>query len=403
MQTNVDIETLRYAIENGMIDLSSVQEAMEKKERERYLSLHPYEIWQGKNGKWYTYIPSENGRVQKQRSSQGDIENLIVEYHKSKQNEPIIKRVFYEWIDEKLEMNEIGRGTYDRYSNDYKRFFDGTDFENSKMKNLTEEELELFIRKTIVNHNLTQKAFSNFRTLIFGIFKHAKKKKYTSISITHFMGDLELSKNVFKKIAKRKEDQVYLEDEIPLATEYLKSNPSILNLGLLLTFQTGIRTGELAALKPEDVVGKTIHIQRQEIKYKDPATNRCVHEVKEYPKTDSGDRYVIITENALETIKMIKRINPNGEYLFEVNGKRILTNSYNDGIGRMCKELKITRKSMHKIRRTYGTTLLDGKVDESIIMEQMGHSDITTTRKFYYYSNKNKSTKEAQISKAIVI
>jgi len=82
---------------------------------------------------------------------------------------------------------------------------------------------------------------------------------------------------------------------------------------------------------------------------------------------------------------MVKRFNPNGEYLFEVNGKRILTNSYNDGIARMCKALNISRISMHKIRRTYGTTLFDNDVDESIIMEQMGHSDISTTRRFYYY------------------
>ena len=401
MQSEINIETLRYAIEHGMIDLSSVQEAMEKKEREHYLSLHPFKIWEGSNGKWYTRIYERGDKVLKKRNTEKDIEDLVVAHYKSIECEPTINSVFKDWVNEKLELNEISKGTYDRYTNDYKRFFGDTDIDKMKIKNITEEELELFIRKTIASHNLTQKAFSNFRTLIFGLFKHAKKKKYTDISISHFMGDLELSKNIFKRIAKKKEDQVYLEDEIPLATEYLRSHPTVLNLGLLLTFQTGIRTGELAALKATDVVGKTIHIQRQEIKYKDPVTNRCVHEVKEYPKTDSGDRYVIITENALETIKMIKRINPNGEYLFEVNGKRILTNSYNDGIGRMCKELKITRKSMHKIRRTYGTTLLDGNVDESIIMEQMGHSDIATTRKFYYFSNKNQSTKEAQISKAI--
>lgn len=386
-----------------MIDLSSIQETIETKRREYYLSLHPFKIWEGTNGKWYTYIPEKEGRVLKKRNSESDIHDLIVEYYKSQQEEPTIKVVFMDWLKEKLELNEIGKGTYDRYYNDYKRFFDGTEIENSKIKNITEDDLELFIRKTIVNHNLTQKAYSNFRTLIFGIFKHAKKKKYTTISISAFMNDLELSKNVFKRIAKKKEDQIYLEDEIPLATEYLKSNPTVLNLGLLLVFQTGIRTGELAALKPSDIIGKTIHIQRQEIKFKHSETNRCVHEIKEYAKTDAGNRYIIITDSALETIKMVKRINPNGEFLFEVNGKRILTNSYNDGIGRMCKALNIPRKSMHKIRRTYGTTLIDAKVDESIIMEQMGHKDITTTKKFYYFSNKNMKSKESQIQKAIKI
>lgn len=403
MQPYIDNEILRFAIDNGMIDLSSVQEAMEKKEREYYLSLHPYKIWQGTNGKWYTYLPEKEGRILKKRNSDSDIHKLIVEYYKSMTEEPVLKDIFMEWLKEKLELKEISKGTYDRYYNDYKRFFDKTEIESKKIKDITEDELEVFIRKTIVDHNLTRKAYSNFRTLIFGIYKHAKKKKYTTISISAFMSDLELSNNVFKKVVKNKEEQIYLEDEIPLVVEYLKTHITVLNLGLLFTFQTGIRTGELAALKPSDVVGKSIHIQRQEVKYKDPVTNRCVHDIKEYAKTDAGNRYVILTKSALETIKMVKQINPNGEFLFEVNGKRILTNSYNDGIGRMCKELNIPRKSMHKIRRTYGTTLLDAKVDESIIMEQMGHSDITTTKKFYYFSNKRQSTKEAQINKAISI
>lgn len=38
-----------------------------------------------------------------------------------------------------------------------------------------------------------------------------------------------------------------------------------------------------------------------------------------------------------------------------------------------------------------------------IYMEQMGHIDITTTKKFYYNSNKNQKTKEKQIEKAINI
>lgn len=398
------MELLQYILKNDMIDLSRMQSEIEMKKREYYLSQHPYAIWQGKNGKWFTRFPDdEKGRVLKKRNSEEDIKDLVIEFYKAKEEEPYFKDVFNDWLNEKLELNEISKGTFDRYTNDYKRFFAGSDFENTKFNRITEDELDIFIRKTIVDKKLTQKAYSNFRTLILGTFKHAKKKKYTIISISSFIKDLELSRNVFRKNIKNKEDQIFLEDEIPLVTTYLKDNGTVLNLGLLLAFQTGIRTGELAALKFSDVKGKTIHIQRQEIKYKHSETNKCVHEIKEFPKSDAGNRYVIITDSAVETIERVRRFNHNSEFMFEVNGKRILTNSYNDGIGRVCKELKINRKSMHKIRRTYGTTLLDNNVDDSVIMEQMGHSDVSTTKKFYYYSNKNQKSKEAQISKAICI
>ena len=54
-------------------------------------------------------------------------------------------------------------------------FFNGTEFENKRMIGIIEDELELFIRKVITDHNLTRKAFSNFRTLVLWIFKYAKK------------------------------------------------------------------------------------------------------------------------------------------------------------------------------------------------------------------------------------
>jgi integrase len=56
---------------------------------------------------------------------------------------------------------------------------------------------------------------------------------------------------------------------------------------------------------------------------------------------------------------------------------------------------------MHKLRKTYGTTLIDNGVDESLIMTQMGHKDISTTRKYYYYANKDSDTNRKQIRNAI--
>lgn len=394
-------ELLRYALENGMIDLCSVQQAMEKKERENYLAQHKYDIWQGSNGRWYTNLPTKKGRKQVKLSTKEKVQDAIINHYKlQKEEELTIDSIFSGWINQKLERKEISRGTYDRYSNDYKRFFN-KEMADTKIASVSEEDLESFIRQTIIGHNLTHKAYSNFRTLILGIFKFAKKKKCTTISITSFVQDLELPKTIFTKVVKNDEAQIYLEDEIPKAIEYLKSNPTIVNLGLLLAFQTGLRCGELAALKPTDIVGKAIHVQRQEIKYKDEVTRKIVHEIKEYPKTDCGDRCVIITDNALETLEMIKKLNPTGEFLFETNNSRLKYYNYNNAVTHMCKALNITQKSMHKIRRTYGTTLLDEKVDEILIMQQMGHKDIATTQKFYHYSNKLRKTNEAQIEKAL--
>ena len=128
---------------------------------------------------------------------------------------------------------------------------------------------------------------------------------------------------------------------------------------------------------------------------------KYVTEVKDYPKSSAGDRYVFCTENAKETLEEILSINEDGEFLFEENGKRICESSFANAITWMCKTLKIPKRSMHKIRKTYGTTLIDAGVDESVIVEQMGHADIHCTKQYYYFSNKNREKKCNQIQSAI--
>lgn len=81
-----------------------------------------------------------------------------------------------------------------------------------------------------------------------------------------------------------------MEDEIPVVIQRLKAKPDIYNLGILLTFQTGLRVGELSTLKKEDLHGRIIKIRRTEDKYRDK-NNKWIVAVKEHAKTDAGNRF----------------------------------------------------------------------------------------------------------------
>ncbi len=187
---------------------------------------------------------------------------------------------------------------------------------------------------------------------------------------------------------------------MPLIQTYLHLHADIWNLGLLLQFQTGMRIGEIAALKPEDIGKNCIRVRRTEYKFKDE-NGKWKVAVKDQPKTDAGCRDIILPPQARETIEQILAINPHGEYLFMNRGKRIRENTFNKRITSICEELGINHHTTHKIRKTYGTTLLDHNVNDSIVAEQMGHKDVNTTRKLYYFSTQNEKTKLAQITKAI--
>lgn len=400
-------EILNYIIKYHKIDIVDTQMQIENMRRENYLKMHNHKIWQGEtNKKWCTYFDddSKRGYSLKAYNSKKALEDKIVEYYKAKEEDPYIDQVFREWNTQRLHYGEISVQSYNRYDNDFKRFFPKDCIIcKKKLRQITEDDLETFIKDSIHKFDMTAKIYSGLRTIIRGVFKYAKKKHFTDISITNFFGDLDLSKKIFKKQIKCKEEEVFTEDEVKLIVSYLKEHASIRDLGILLAFESGMRVGELSAIKKSDISlnCKVIHVQRTEITYKDPKTGKSICEVRDFPKSDAGDRYIILPNTAAVTINAILALNPDGDYLFWDKGKRIRENAFNRRLTRVCNALRIPPRSMHKVRKTYGTTLIDGNVPESLVAEQMGHKDITTTKKYYYFSNKNDQTKIAQINRAI--
>ncbi|MBR6147029.1 MAG: site-specific integrase [Lachnospiraceae bacterium] len=397
-----DYDILRSAEALGIIDLDDIQVQIDMYEKKKYLEMHTNSIWQGKNGYWYTTIPAtqEHGRKMVRRLNKEDLEEVIVDHYRGKIKNPTIRTIFEEWITEKKQWEEINQTTVDRYKGDFERFFGDTSFPNLKIDIVTEDYLESLIKNNIVQKQLTSKGYSNMKTILIGIMKYAKRKKYTYFSVSAFFGDLQISKKAFRRPEKKK--QVFTEEEAEMVIEWLKEHPSVANYGILLVFQTGLREGELAALKYEDMDGCILNVRRQEVRYKDE-NGVMINEVVPYAKTEAGERGVILTDNALETIKKIRRLNPFGEYMMMQDGKKIHKISFNDYLYKACDALGIERRSMHKIRKTYGTMLIDSGADDSTVMEQMGHSDITTTRKFYYFSNKSQAEKIEQVKRAIVL
>ena len=113
-----------------MLDLHDVQDSMEAMKRDELLKKHQYKIWQGKDGKWYTYLPDDKkGRILKKRTTQKAIENDVVEYWKIQTENPTIKEVFGEWNDRRLELNKISKATHLRNKQVFKRL-------NTKMCNI---------------------------------------------------------------------------------------------------------------------------------------------------------------------------------------------------------------------------------------------------------------------------
>lgn len=405
--SELSTKLLHFILENGNMDIPLVQDVVVDMKREQILKEHKYTVWQSADGKWHTYLPDEKkGRLHRKRQTKKEIEDIIVAFY---EDNSTFKSVFEEWIEEKLKYKELQKQSFDRYYTDFIRFFtnnkDATKILSKKFKNITEEDLEEFIKLTVANMGLTSKSLAGLKTIVRGVFSYGKRKKYTTLSITNFMGDLTLSKNALRKVVKDKRMEIFQLDEIETITQNLRSRTEdVRSLGLLLLFETGMRVGELAALKTTDIDDDTIHVQRTEIKIKD-VDGKSRLTVKDYPKTEAGNRYIIMNDGAKATIEMLLKLNNNYTFLFADTKKptRITSTDFRRKLRQVCRDLDIAYRSNHKIRRSYGTMLIDSKIDESLVAEQMGHSDISVTKKYYYYSNKSFDEKVKQINNAINI
>lgn len=237
---------------------------------------------------------------------------------------------------------------------------------------------------------------SGFYTLVLRSRKPmAKRRKLIDLSIEGVLNDMDLSDRDFRKVIKEDYEEVFSEEETDKMMEYLQSNLDVKNLGILLIFVTGLRVGELVALKHEDFNGNIIKIRRTEVRYAD---GHGKHEycVKEFPKTEAGVRSAIIPADFTWLADRLKLLNPFGEYVFTDNGKRLTTNTIRRRLTRLCQKLNIYAKSPHKIRKTYGSILIDNNLDARLITDLMGHTNISTTEQ-HYHRNRKTMIKKAQI------
>lgn len=223
---------------------------------------------------------------------------------------------------------------------------------------------------------------------------------------------------LFRKIKKPEDTtQVFLKSERPLieaeAWQEFEEKGCTNALAIPLAFQTGVRLGELIALKSSDIIrdGKYLHIQRMaqriERQRPDGTWYPSTWDTVNHTKSDAGDREVYLTEEARRIIKLILDSNENNHYrdhdfLFVDKGKRITPRAVDTRIRKYCEHININPKSTHKIRKSFISTLLDAGININEVRKQVGHQDERTTLHNYCFNRNDDAQKEADMEYALV-
>lgn len=375
-----EFQLLRMALREGIIDMDRLSSAVRMKRAKEYLERHNKSIWQGKNEYWYTKL---DGRLIKKKRLE-DLQDLLISHYEALDPDRSLtfKSVYNEWIESKASYNEVKQNSILRYRDDYKRFFEGKAFESTPIDEIDDVVLDEFVRNTISTYELTAKSYACFRTIVLGVMKYAKRYHYTSFSVSMFFKDFQISKSAFKAASKKK-TYIYSKEERSILYEYFMKNPSVVNLGLAFMCLTGLRVGELSALKKEDNIElRKLYVHRTETRTEIDGKKQVV--VQDTSKMGHDD-IVILPRAAQRIIDITNMRKHDCEYLFSENGKRITAHSYRRWLEKACNEVGIDYRPPHQMRKTYASILLSSGIDEAIVKKEMRHTDISTTRQYYQY------------------
>lgn len=169
---------------------------------------------------------------------------------------------------------------------------------------------------------------------------------------------------------------------------YILQNKKYHLFGILISLYTGLRLGELLALKWKNIDFKqrVIHIEKTSCKI---TSNHKTYKIQDTPKTISSIREIPISKTLENLLKELKSYQQNkSEYVVcNKNFSFVDARSYQQSFYNLQKRLRISHYGFHSLRHTFATSLLENNVDIKTISELLGHSNTTITLNRYVHTN----------------
>lgn len=166
--------------------------------------------------------------------------------------------------------------------------------------------------------------------------------------------------------------------------QYLYAEMDIYKLGILLCISTGLRLGEICALKWEDVDlrGKILYVNAtvQRIAVKGYQSRTILLEGE--PKSIFSKREIPLSE---EMMKLLFSFYDDSK-IYVINEDRPMEpRTYQNKFQKYLKHAGIGKKNFHALRHTFATNCINSGTDIKSLSEILGHSDVKITLNRYVH------------------
>ncbi len=234
---------------------------------------------------------------------------------------------------------------------------------------------------------LSQKTVAETFRVLKGLRKYALDTGY----------EAGFKPDCFKVKSRKKPIRILSTSERETLSSYLKCNPSPENTAILMDLYTGMRLGELCALKWSEVDLKNGEIRitntLQRIKDESDSPNKTKI-IRTSPKTLSSMRTIPIPEAMLP---LIREASVTDSFFVTRNAHFADPRTLQNHFKKILKECGIKDANFHALRHSFASFCIESGVDPKTLSEILGHSNVNITLNLYVHTTMD--AKRKQMSK----
>lgn len=247
-----------------------------------------------------------------------------------------------------------------------------------KMRELTPLVIGGFACFLTNEKNLSGKTSSDILTLLKSVLKYASEcdPSFRPVKINY-------------PKCERREMRVLSREEQTFFINYLMNNPDLYKFGVLLAMSTGLRIGELCALKWGDVslASKCVRVSSSMQRISSPDGGRKTRVEITNPKTENSYRIIPLTDFALSLCMQNAVNDPSAFVLSGRSDKFVEPRTLQYRFSKYVFDCGLDGVHFHSLRHTFATRCAEAGFDIKSLSEILGHANVKITLDRYVHSS----------------
>ena len=297
-----------------------------------------------------------------------EVKNIIVSRRKRKDFEVVTE----EWL--KYKKNTVKKSTYYNYSYSVAKYL----YPSFAGKNITKiKNYNNFIEE--LSDTLSPKTVRDIVTKLKEIINFYEEEHNTKLNI----------KKMSLPKMNKKEIQILSNKEKQKLEKYCIEQNSLKSLGILICLNTGLRVGEVCALRWENVDFETrrIHVEKTIERIYSKEENKTIV-IIDTPKSITSVRTIPINSKLYNILKQIRGKSKKTDFVLTGSSEHYVEpRNYQYHFKEILKRNKVKKYKFHTLRHTFATNCIEAGMDIKSLSEILGHADVSITLNIYVHSS----------------